>query len=98
MEIAYSVNGVPIRMTEERWEHITETHEEMLEYHDDCLHVIENPDLVLSGRNGSLRAVKGYGRNRFLAVTYRELSKEDGFIITAFFVRHIDRKDIVWRP
>jgi hypothetical protein len=29
MDVAYSVHGVPIRMTEARWFHIVNTHDEM---------------------------------------------------------------------
>jgi hypothetical protein len=97
MDLAYSVNGVPIRLNAERWYHITRTHIELAEYHDDCLQVIENPDLVLRGRRGSLRAVKGYGRNQFLMVIYREVSPDDGFVISAYFVSKFERRDILWR-
>ena len=97
MEIAYSVNWVPIRLTDELWVHIVKTHDEMAEYYDDCLRAIENPDLILPGLHGSLKAVKGYGKDRYLVVVYRELSKDDGFIITGFFVRNIDRRKALWR-
>jgi hypothetical protein len=69
----------------------------MAGYEDEVLHVIEDPDVVLKGDRGSLRAVKGYGRKRYLVVTYREISRTDGFVITAYFVPKIDRKRVVWR-
>jgi hypothetical protein len=97
VDIAYSVNGVPIRLTSERWLHVTSARDDLAGYYDDCLQVIENPDLVLQGTRGSLKAVKGYGRNRYLVVIYKELSATDGFVITAFFVRRIDRRRIVWQ-
>src|SRR5438132_283994 len=97
MDIAFSVNRVPIRLTEERWTHIVNSRDEMAGYYDDCLLTIENPDLILAGHHGSLRAVKGYGRSRYLTVVYRELSPTDGFVITAYFVRRVDRRSIVWR-
>jgi len=98
MNIAYSVNGVGIRLTDERWSHIVNSHDEMAGYADDCLQVVENPDLVLAGTRSSLKAVKGYGRNRYLVVVYREFSTTDGFIITAYFARTINRRKVVWRP
>jgi len=98
VDIAYSVNHVPIRFTEERWNHIISARDELIDYHEDCLQVIERPDLVLAGSRGSLRAVKGYGRKGYLVVVYRELSANDGFVITAYFVRKIDRGRTVWRP
>jgi len=97
MDVAYSVNGVPIRLSDERWRHIVNARDEMAGYYDDCLRVIEEPDLVLTGYRGSLKAVKGYGRSRYLVVVYKELSAEDGFRITAYFVRTINRRNVVWR-
>lgn len=97
-EIAYSVNGVPIRLTDERWGHIEENHPELIGYHDDCLNVLESPDMVLSGRRGSLMAVRGYGRRRYLYGVYRETSPDDGFVITAYFKPTLDRRKVVWRP
>jgi hypothetical protein len=66
-------------------------------YHDDCLWTIEEPDVVLAGHSGSRRSVKNYGRNRYLIVVYRELSKHDGFVITAYFVREIKRSKVLWQ-
>ena len=97
MDIALSVEGVPIRLTTERWFHIVENHDDMAGYYDDVLEIIENPDLVLRGYGGSLIATRGYGRGRYLAVIYRQVSAEDGFVITAYFTSKIDRKKAVWR-
>jgi len=37
--------------------------------------------------------------NRFLAVIYKELSKEDGFVITAYFTSKIklEKEEVVWQ-
>ncbi|HEY1381152.1 MAG TPA: hypothetical protein VGF55_30410 [Gemmataceae bacterium] len=53
MDVAYSVNRVPIRLTDERWGH--------------------------------------------LVVIYREPNANDGFVVTAYFVRRVDRKRAIWR-
>jgi hypothetical protein len=98
MDSAPSVNGVRFRLTDERWRHIVDAHDEMAGYYDDCLQVIQSPDLVLAGYRGSLKAVKGYGRNRFLVVIYRELSASDGFVVPAYFTMRINRRNVVWRP
>ena len=63
MDIARSVNSVPIRLTSERWLHIVENHDEMAGYYDDVLLAVESPDIVLRGYRGSLLAVRGYGAN-----------------------------------
>jgi hypothetical protein len=96
VDVAISVNGVPIRLTAERWSHIVNNHDDMAGYFDDCLQVIESPDLVLAGTRGSFKAVKGYGRNRYLVVIYREVGRHDGFVITAYFVRDFGRRNVLW--
>ena len=97
MDIVRSVNGIPIRLTEERWSHIVNFHNDMAGYYDDCLRVVERPDFVLRGDEGTLRAVKNYGKDWHLQVVYRELSRQDGFVITAYFVRRIQRGNILWQ-
>jgi hypothetical protein len=96
VEIAYSVNGVPIRLTEERWEHIVNNKPYMESYYERMLDAIEKPTCVLRGYAGSLVAVLSVGRQRYLHVIYKEVSQEDGFIITAFVARKYNRKLIVW--
>ncbi len=41
-----SINGVPIRLTDERWKHITTRHLEMTNERDKIFETIENPDLI----------------------------------------------------
>jgi len=97
IDIAVSVDGVPIRLTRERWFHIVENHNDLAGYCDDILDTMESPEFVLRGYNRSLIAVRGYGRDRYLQVVYRQVSAQDGFVITAYFSSKIDRKHIVWR-
>ena len=97
MDVALSVKGVPIRLTPERWFHIVENHDDLAGYYDDVLRTVEEPDLVLSGSRGSLVAARGYGRDRYLCVIYREVTEADGFVITAYFTSRIDRKKALWR-
>jgi hypothetical protein len=96
MELAYSVNGVPIRLTDERWTHIVENHDEMAGRLTDVLEVVESPDWITQGHRGALVAWKGYGRSGFLCVHYRELSEEDGFIITAYLTRKSRKERKLW--
>lgn len=97
MDVALSVEGIPIRLTTERWFHIVENHDDVAGYYDDVLEVIENPDLILRGYGGSLVATRSYGRGRYLAVIYRQVSSQDGFVITAYFTGKIDRKKAIWK-
>lgn len=68
MDIAYSVNGVSIRLTAERWYHIVENHDDLAGHYDDVLQVIENPDFIVRGYGGALVAVRGAGRRTYLCV------------------------------
>ncbi|MCX6027939.1 MAG: hypothetical protein NT169_01390 [Chloroflexi bacterium] len=96
-EIAFSVDGVPIRLTDERWFHIVENHEDMAGYYDDVLETIEDPEMILPGYRGSLMTTRSYGHERFLVVIYRKISRQDGFVITAFFTDEVDRKKAIWK-
>jgi len=91
MDVAVSVNGVPIRLTGERWTHVVENHEELAGRMEDVLAAIRDPAWVIRGHGGSLVAYASSGRGKFLAVVYRELRADDGFVITAF-VSHKPRK------
>jgi hypothetical protein len=96
MTIADSRNGVPIRLTDERWLHIVENHEDLAGCYDDVLDVIENPEWITGGRRGALIAWRGFGRRGFLCVHYRELSQDDGFVITAYFTQKATKEPRVW--
>jgi hypothetical protein len=97
LDIAYSVDGVPIRLTAERWFHIVENHDDLAGHYDDVLDVIENPDLILRGHHNSLLAVRGASRDKYLAVVYRQVSPDDGFVITAYFTSKIERGKAIWK-
>lgn len=97
MEVAYSVNGVPIRLTYERWYHIVENHDELASYFHDVLDTIERPDLVARGNKGSLKASKNMGKRKWLVVIYKELSKRDGFVITAYLLDKKPTGEVTWR-
>ncbi len=96
MDIAYSVNGVPIRLTQERWAHIVDNKPYMRAYYRKVFVTIEKPTWVLRGYTGALIAVLALGRREFLNVVYREVSRHDGFVITSFISRKVNRRNIVW--
>jgi hypothetical protein len=96
VDTTHSVDGVPIRLTEERWFHIVENHDEVAGYYDEVLDTVARPEVVLPGHGRSLIAVRNHGLHRNLCVIYRQLSPSDGFIITAYFSRKIDRRKAIW--
>ena len=97
MDVAYSIANIPIRLTHERWFHIVENHDELAGYYDDVLAVIEDPEFILRGYGSSLIAARGYGGRRYLNVVYKELSADDGFVITAYFSSKLKRSHITWK-
>jgi hypothetical protein len=97
VDIAYSVNGVPIRLTYERWFHITENHDDLASYYFQVLEAIEKPEFIVRGNRGTLKATKNIGKNKWLVVVYREISKKDGFIITAYFLDERAKGDVIWQ-
>lgn len=97
METANSINGIPIRLTYERWFHIVENHDELSSRFHEVLDVVENPDIIIRGNKGVLKAAKNIGRKKWLTVVYRELSKHDGFVITAYILDDKPKGEIIWR-
>ena len=97
MDTARSINGVSIRLTYERWFHISENHDELTSYFYEVLETVELPQLIVRGNKGALKAVKAFGRNKWLVVIYKEISKEDGFIVTAYFLDRKPKGKVLWQ-
>ena len=97
MDTTYSINDVPIRLTYERWFHIIENHDDLASYYFQVLETVENPEFIIRGNKGSLKAVKNIGKNKWLIVVYKEISKRDGFIITAYFLNKRSKGDVIWK-
>jgi hypothetical protein len=83
-----SKGGIAIRLTDERWAHITEEHCELAGLRSDVVETVSHPDRILLGGDGELIAVREGETGKHLVVAYRERS-DDGFIITAFLTRRI---------
>ncbi len=100
MDVMISKNSVPIRLPEERWFHITEEHSEMAGYYFDVLETVEEPEAIYEGITGEFLAVKRIEEGKYIVVVYRELSKEDGFVITAFLTRQrkqLEKRRKIWK-
>src|SRR5258708_10281584 len=95
--IADSVNGVPIRLTDERWDHMLDSHPELCSFREPILDAVEKPDYILASRRGALAAVIVLGRRAFLYVFYVEKGRRDGFIISALVEEKMNKAKIVWR-
>ena len=97
---AVSKNNVKIRLTEERWFHITESHDYMSGLSDSVLEAINNPDEIIKSEEGEIIAVKRFN-NKHLVIIYREVNHEDGFVITAFLTSEVERvrkeRKVIWK-
>ncbi len=99
MKKVTSKNGVPIRLTNERWNHITESHCEMAGYYHEVLECIENPDAVYEGKYEELIGMRKIEKNKYIVAVYREVTGGDGFVITSFITRKIkqfERRRKLW--
>jgi len=102
MKIVKSVAGIPIRLTPERTEHIERRHPEMSGEGERILETLSSPDYVQTGDAGCLIAVRHYAKTplteKFCCAVYRELSEDDGFILTAYFAtRPAEWRNVVWK-
>jgi len=102
MLIVHSRNGVPIRLTEESWQHIVCRHPEMDDQREQILETMAEPDIIQQGDFGELLAIRFYPETpltrKFLVVAYREVSPEDGFILTAYLTsRPSSRRATIWK-
>ena len=98
MEVVYSKHNVPIRLSPDRWMHMVEHHDYLAGYRDHVLEAIGDPDAIVRGKSGELLALKSMTA-RTLVVAYRETSRVDGFVITAFFTTQpgrIHKRGLVW--
>ena len=97
-ETVTSKNGVSIRLTDERWSHISEEHAELAGHKLDVLEAVSDAERIVAGGAGELLAQKNQPDGKTLVAVYRE-DANDGFIITAFLTRRVatlDRRKQLW--
>ena len=95
---AISRNGIPVRLTDERWTHIVTEHGELTDLQNEVLQTLENPQRILAGKAGELMAVRETDVGKWLVVVYRERA-DDGFVITAFLTRRersLNKRVQIW--
>ena len=98
IETTISVNGITIRLPDERWMHIIDEHPELQKHKEEVLQTITKPDVIYEGTDKELFAVKECEPQKNIIVIYKEF-EADGFIITAFFSRRkrfLDRRKKIW--
>ena len=79
--------------------HLAEGHCEMAGYSSDVLQAVGDPDAIYEGSSGELLAIKKTQSGKYIVIAYKEASKTDGFVITAFLtskMRQFERRKKVW--
>lgn len=102
MILVMAYNGIPVRLTTERWEHITSQHPEMATMRDAVLETVSTPDMIQAGDFGELLAIRHFAKtpltSKYLVVAYRESTANDGFILTAYLARKTSaRRELKWK-
>lgn len=98
MAICISKNGIPIRLPEERWQHICQRHSDIEDKKELILDAVKNPARIVAGNHGALMALQELELGKWLVVIYKE-DRDDGFVITAFATRRLNqlnRRRQVW--
>jgi len=102
-----SINNLRIRLTQERWLHITNYHKELVDFQLEILSAISNPDYVYSSPESmpsNFAAIKAfnrltdYGLPKNLVVHYKEVDESTGFILTAFVMsdKRVNKRFSLW--
>lgn len=103
MITTYSKNSIPIRIPNERWEHIIRRHPEMTNQIEKVMMTIAEPDIIQEGDSGELLAIRFFPKTpltqKYLVAAYREISSQDGFVLTSYFtIQPSKRRKILWKP
>ena len=72
----------------------------MAGYYFEALETVEEPEAIYEGKAGECIAVREIEKGKYIVVVYRELSKENGFVITAFLTRRrkqLERRRKIWQ-
>ena len=97
-----SVQGVPIRLSNERLAHIVRRHPELAGEEAKIEETVHSPDSVQEGDAGSLIALRHYEKTsmnaKYCAVVYKEESATDGFVLTAYLTRRPAKsRRVLWK-
>jgi len=91
-----------IKLSKKVVEHVVKRHPEVAAYTANIVDTVQDPDLVIKGLRGELKALKLYTKLRigpkYLVVIYRE-AREEKIIITAYFTSNVGRVkgEVTWR-
>jgi hypothetical protein len=90
------------KLSEKVLDHIVTRHPEVAAYTHGIVKTVQDPDMVIRGLRGELKALKFYTKlhvgPKYLVVVYREL-REEKVIITAYFTSNAAKVkgEVVWK-
>jgi len=91
-----------IKLSKTVLDHIVTRHPEVAAYTNAIVKTVQNPDLIIRGLRGELKALKFYAElhiePEYLVVVYREFHAEK-VIITAYFTSNVAKVkgEVMWR-
>jgi len=91
-----------IKLSKGVLDHIATRHPEVAAYSNAIVQTVRNPDLIIKGLRGELKALKFYAKlhigPKYLVVVYREFRKEK-VIMTAYFTSNVGKVkgEVVWK-
>ncbi len=91
-----------IKLSKKVLDHIVTRHPEVAAYTHEIVKTVQDPDMIIRGLRGELKALKFYTKlhvePKFLVVVYRKLGEEK-VIITAYFTSNAARVkgEVVWK-
>ena len=102
MIVVYSKNKIPIRIGNDRWDHIASRHPEMQSQYSRIVETITDPDLLQRGDFDVSLAIRLYPSTpltrKYLVVAYKEVSSRDGFLLTAYLTSSPSkRRHVLWK-
>jgi hypothetical protein len=101
--ICYSVFNNNIRINNERWQHITTSHDYMIDKFEIVIDTLSNPDLIVKANSEEYYAIRKYENltigSKSCVVIY--IDKPNGFVITSLLTskphKFIEKGEIIWK-
>ncbi len=97
MQTPISINNIPITISRDQWNLISEAHPEVTHYFSDVLETIENPDILYAGMQSNSIAVKEIEKGTYLTVLYKEKLKKLTTVFLTREIRQFDELEIIWK-
>ncbi len=101
MDILADYNGISIRLTDERLQHITDAHPSVLELPNAIVETLESPDTVrLSSRSDDTRLYyRWYTETKYddkYVCVVVVMTDDDAWIITTYLTDAIKQGELLW--